>query len=111
MKRWMAAAVASLYARGLVWFHVPIHASDHVAIPPLEGFVSNKTASVSIDPLETLLYQIFVAASESVTVSELAEILDTSVADVRVGLSMACRLGFCKKLRCVDDAPGRSKCA
>ncbi len=101
-----AAAVASLHARGLVWFHVPINASDHVTIPPLEGFVSNKTASASIDPLETLLYQIFVAASESVAVSELAEILDTSVADVQVGLSMACRLGFCKKLAHVDGIRG-----
>ena len=101
-----AEAVASLHARGLVWFHVPINASDHVTIPPLEGFVSNKTASASIDPLETLLYQIFVAASESVTVSELAEILDTSIADVRVGLSMACRLGFCKKLRKMDGTSG-----
>jgi hypothetical protein len=93
-----ASAVASLYARGLVWFNIRIDAADHVSIPPLEGFVSNKTASISIDPLETLLYQIFVAASESVTVSELADILDTSVDTVKIGVSMACRLGFCNKL-------------
>jgi len=100
------AAATSLYARGLVWFNIPIDAGDHVAIPPLEGFVSNKTASISIDPLETLLYQIFVAASESVTVSELADILDTSVEKVKVGISMACRLGFCNKLTEVGGTTG-----
>ena len=100
------AAATSLYARGLVWFNISIDAGDHVAIPPLEGFVSNKTASISIDPLETLLYQIFVAASESVTVSELADILDTSVEQVKVGISMACRLGFCNKLTEVGGTTG-----
>lgn len=101
-------AVTSLYARGLVWFNIPVDAGDHVSIPPLEGFVSNKTASVSIDPLETLLYQIFVAASESVTVSELADILDTSVENVKVGISMACRLGFCNKLDAGAGAGARA---
>ena len=29
--------------------------------PPVQGFVSNKTQVAAADPLETLLYQIFVA--------------------------------------------------
>jgi len=95
-------AVASLYVRGLVWFHVPIQSSDHISIPPLEGFVSNKTSNLSsvdgIDPLETLLYNIFVAASERVSVSELADILNISMDQLKMGISMACRLGFCNKL-------------
>jgi len=101
------SAVASLYVRGLVWFHVPIQSSDHISIPPLEGFVSNKTSNLSsmdgIDPLETLLYHIFVAASERVSVSELADILNISIDQLKMGISMACRLGFCNKLAASDD--------
>ena len=95
-------AVSSLYARGLVWFNVPIQPQDHISIPPLEGFVSNKTSTLSsvegIDPLETLLYQIFVAASERVSVLELSEILNIPIDELKVGIAMACRLGFCNKL-------------
>ena len=102
------SAVASLYVRGLVWFHVPIQPSDHISIPPLEGFVSNKTSNLSsvdgIDPLETLLYHIFVAASERVSVSELADILNISMEQLKMGISMACRLGFCNKLSASDEA-------
>lgn len=95
-------AVFSLYMRELVWFNIHINPEDQVSIPPLEGFVSNKTSSVSsvdgIDPLETLLYQIFVAASERVRVVELADILNIPMDNLKVGISMACRLGFCNKL-------------
>jgi hypothetical protein len=95
-------AVSSLYARGLIWFNVPIEPEDHISIPPLEGFVSNKTSTLSsvegIDPLETLLYQIFVAASEKVSVLELSEILNIPIDELKVGIAMACRLGFCNKL-------------
>lgn len=101
------SAATSLYIRGLIWFHVPIQSSDHISIPPLEGFVSNKTSNLSsvdgIDPLETLLYHIFVAASERVSVSELADILNISMDQLKIGISMACRLGFCNKLSASDD--------
>jgi hypothetical protein len=51
----------------------------------MQGFVSNKTttAATAQDPLETLLYQIFVAASDHVTVAKLADILNVDVATLR----------------------------
>ncbi|KAI3436452.1 hypothetical protein D9Q98_005869 [Chlorella vulgaris] len=93
-------AVRQLYQRGLVWLDVPVRPEDQLSIPPLEGFVSNKTttAATAQDPLETLLYQIFVAASDHVTVAKLADILNVDVATLRVSISMACRLRFCRKL-------------
>jgi hypothetical protein len=50
--------------------------TDRYVIPPLEGFVSNKDAAqplgsrggVAADPLEALLYAVFVANSERLTV-------------------------------------------
>ncbi|PSC69009.1 puromycin-sensitive aminopeptidase isoform X1 [Micractinium conductrix] len=91
-------AVRQLYQRGLVWLDVPVRPEDHLSIPPLEGFVSNKTQISAVDPLETLLYQIFVAASDRVTVAKLADILNVDVPTLRVAISMACRLRFCRKL-------------
>lgn len=91
-----------LYRRGLVWYDVPISSEDHLSIPPLEGFVSNKTTapagSEEVDPIETLMYQVFVAASDRVTVGKLASILNVDVGMLRVGISVACRLKFCRKL-------------
>jgi hypothetical protein len=50
--------------------------------------VSNKTSSANsiegIDPLETLLYHIFVAASDRVRVTELADILSVPVNSLQV---------------------------
>ncbi len=54
---------------------------------PMQGFVSNKTSEQgdsSVDPLETLLYSVFVANSERMTVADLATILDVSVAQLQV---------------------------
>lgn len=97
-------AVRQLYQRGLVWLEVPVRPEDHLSIPPLEGFVSNKTAgAAAADPLETLLYQIFVAASDRVTVAKLADILNVDVPTLRVAISMACRLRFCRKLDVGED--------
>eukprot|EP00887_Chlorella_sp_A99_P002714 scaffold6.g2714.t1 len=94
-------AVAQLYRRGLVWLEVPVSPDDHLSIPPLEGFVSNKTTAAGAadaDPLEALLYQVFVAASDRVTVSKLASILGVDVHTLTVAISTACRLRFCRKL-------------
>ncbi len=97
-----AGLVNYLYRRGLVWFNVPVSSEDHLSIPPLEGFVSNKTTapggSEEVDPIETLMYQVFVAASDRVTVGTLASILNVDVGMLRVGISVACRLKFCRKL-------------
>jgi hypothetical protein len=70
--------------------------------PRAQGFVSNKSAAAgdgsSTDPIEGLLYQVFVAASDAVTVSTLASILSVDVGTLRTAISLACRLGFCRKL-------------
>lgn len=53
------AAADSLHRRGLLWVDVPIRPEDQISIPPLEGFVSNRTSTTdAVDPLETLLYQV-----------------------------------------------------
>lgn len=59
-----------LYRRGLVYFDIPVSPDDRFSIPPLEGFVSNRTptAGEAADPLEALLYSVFVASSESLKV-------------------------------------------
>lgn len=88
-----------LYKKGLAYIEVPIASGDHLSIPPLEGFVSNKSQSEAsdADPLERLLYQIFVAASDNVTVGRLASILSVDVEILKISISMACRLGFCRR--------------
>lgn len=66
-----ADIVAELYRRGLIYFDIPVGPDDRVSIPPLEGFVSNRTptSSDTADPLEAMLYSIFVASSESLKVT------------------------------------------
>jgi hypothetical protein len=96
-----AGAVAALHARGLLWFEVPVAPGDALAVPPLEGFVSNRTTAAGAadaDPLEALMYQVFVAASERVSVGELAAVLGVELRALLVAASVACRLGFCRKL-------------
>jgi len=53
--------IRELYCEGLVRLEVPIAPFDKVAIPPLVGFVMNRVAH---DPMERLLYQIFVSNDE-----------------------------------------------
>ena len=93
-------SVLNLYCKGLIWFGVPIQENDLLSVPPLEGFVSNRTTSQEsdTDPLEALLYQIFVAASDRVTVLQLADILSKDLEHLKTAVSIACRLHFCKKL-------------
>lgn len=56
--------------------------------------MSNKTSSTNsiegIDPLETLLYHIFVAASDRVRVTELADILSVPVNSLQVRTIRLC---------------------
>jgi hypothetical protein len=50
-----------------VYLEVPIDASDHISVPPLEGFVMNRVLG---DYFETLLYKIFVSVDEKTSVGE-----------------------------------------
>lgn len=54
---------------------------------PAQGFVSNKTSEAgdaAADPLEALLYGVFVANSERMTVAELAGILAVPLPELQV---------------------------
>lgn len=91
--------LATLYRRGLVYWEVPIGPDDRFTIPPLEGFVSNKTTEAgdsAADPLEALLYSVFVASSTRTRVADLAAILNTG----------ACFC--CAACRACSDARGRA---
>ena len=46
------------------------------------------------DPLESLLYAVFVANSSRASVVELAQMLSVEVAKLQHAISIACRLGF-----------------
>lgn len=74
----------------------------------VQGFVSNKDMDVTGgkgDPVEALLYAVFVASSAHVSVMELASILNVDLARLQSVVSIACRLGFAKK---VEDGPALS---
>lgn len=87
----------SLYRRGLLYLEVPILATDYVTIPPLEGFVSNKDMEVGKekgDPVERLLYLLFVATTDRADVAALAAVLSVELEKLQEAVSIACRLGF-----------------
>lgn len=86
--------VQSLYIKGLIYFDILIDNNDLIYIPPLEGFVMNRTTG---DYFETLLYKIFVSIDEKTTISELAEVLQIDPSLVKNAISMYCRLGFAFK--------------
>ena len=88
-------AVCSLHSAGLVRFGVPVSAEDRISVPPLTGFVMNRVGN---DYLEKLLYEIFVSNDESTPLGNLAALLDQPAELVTRAASIACRLGFAKKL-------------
>lgn len=63
----------------------------------MQGFVSNKDAEGvgdKGDPMEGLLYQLFVATSERADMAALAQVLSVDVGKMTEAVSIACRLGF-----------------
>lgn len=88
------ADVLNLYIKGLIYFDIIIDDNDLIYIPPLEGFVMNRTTG---DYFETLLYKIFVSIDEKTTISELSEVLQIDLNLVKNAISMYCRLGFAFK--------------
>ncbi|GMH37437.1 hypothetical protein BSKO_05310 [Bryopsis sp. KO-2023] len=90
----------SLYRRGLLFLRVPVREDDRFTIPSLEGFVSNRdVASDGVDPMESLLYSVFVANSENVAIGNLARVLNVDIRDLRAAMSIACRLGFSSRVK------------
>ncbi|KAG2497046.1 hypothetical protein HYH03_005046 [Edaphochlamys debaryana] len=95
------SVLRGLLRKGLAYLEIPIEQDDRFSIPPLEGFVSNKTADAgdaAADPVESLLYSVFVANSERMTVAQLAGILGVELAELQAALAVACRLGFATRV-------------
>eukprot|EP00299_Pterocystis_sp_00344_P003536 c14300_g1_i1.p1 GENE.c14300_g1_i1~~c14300_g1_i1.p1 ORF type:complete len:709 (+),score=167.37 c14300_g1_i1:41-2167(+) len=88
-------AAVSLYQQGLVYFAVPIDDNDIVSVPPLRGFVMNRSTD---DSFEQLLYRVFVSLDGKTSVSQLSELLHENLENVRHAISIYCRLGFAKKV-------------
>ncbi|KAM3349381.1 hypothetical protein ACQJBY_022423 [Aegilops geniculata] len=89
--------IDDLYKRGLVYFDVPVYTDDRFKVSRLEGFVSNKDQSYE-DPIEELLYAVFVVSSANATVAELAATLQADLYQLQAAASFACRLGWAVKL-------------
>ncbi|XAR48537.1 hypothetical protein NMG60_11031388 [Bertholletia excelsa] len=86
-----------LYRRGLIYFDVPVYSDDRFKVSRLEGFVSNREQSYE-DPIEELLYAVFVVSSENSTVAQLASTLQADLYQLEAAASFACRLGWAVKL-------------
>ncbi|KAJ7297133.1 hypothetical protein O6H91_Y078500 [Diphasiastrum complanatum] len=89
--------VRHLYRKGLIFLDVPVFPDDHFQVSILEGFVSNRDQSYE-DPTEELLYAVFVASSEHATIAELAATLQADLSQLEAAVSLACRLGWAKKI-------------
>ncbi|XP_049398631.1 uncharacterized protein LOC125862566 [Solanum stenotomum] len=107
--------IRCLHRHGLVYFDVPVYADDRFKVSRLEGFVSNREQSYE-DPIEELLYAVFVVSSENSTVAELSTTLQADLSQLQDAASFACRLGWAIKL--IDpssilqdsNVPGSPKC-
>ena len=60
--------------------------------------MSNKDSEERGDPLEAVLYGVFVATSARASVAELAEMLSVDLPKLQAAISVACRLGFATNL-------------
>ncbi|AEE31769.1 FAM91 carboxy-terminus protein [Arabidopsis thaliana] len=89
--------IKGLYQRGLVYFDVPVYQDDRFKVSKLEGFISNREQSYE-DPIEELLYAVFVVSNENSTVAELASTLQADVTQLQAAASFVCRLGWAVKL-------------
>ncbi|RLN21741.1 protein FAM91A1-like [Panicum miliaceum] len=94
--------IDGLYKRGLVYFDVPVFPDDRFKVSRLENFVSNKDQSYE-DPIEELLYAVFVVSSANATVAELAATLQADLYQLQAAASFACRLGWAVKLVDADS--------
>ncbi|CAN6480102.1 unnamed protein product [Victoria cruziana] len=96
-----AQIIKGLYQRGLIYFDVPVYPDDRFKVCRLEGFVSNREQSYE-DPIEELLYAVFVVSNENATVAELASTLQADLSQLQAAASFACRLGWAVKV--IDPA-------
>ncbi|XP_027333582.1 protein FAM91A1-like [Abrus precatorius] len=99
--------VRGLCRRGLVYFDVPVYPDDRFKVSRLEGFVSNREQSYE-DPIEELLYAVFVVSNENATVSELATTLQADLSQLQAAASFVCRLGWATKVMDPESIIGDS---
>ncbi|WJX59066.1 hypothetical protein P8452_44447 [Trifolium repens] len=99
--------VRDLCRRGLVYFEVPLYPDDRFKVSRLEGFVSNREQSYE-DPIEELLYAVFVVSNENATVSELATTLQAELSQLQAAASFVCRLGWATKVIDPESILGNS---
>lgn len=85
-----------LVAADGVYFLVEISPDDSFIIPPMSGFVMNRSINYS-DPLEKLLYDVLVSMDERSSAQHVAEILNVPFPLVQNALSLLCQLGFILK--------------
>eukprot|EP00033_Pygsuia_biforma_P002565 GCRY01002839.1.p1 GENE.GCRY01002839.1~~GCRY01002839.1.p1 ORF type:complete len:705 (+),score=91.39 GCRY01002839.1:66-2180(+) len=78
----------------VITFEVPVDEDDIVVVPPLDGFVMNRLGE---DPLEALLYKVFISLDERTKAFEVADMLGVSLPRVLLALSLFCRLNLAKK--------------
>ncbi|GMI77239.1 hypothetical protein like AT1G35220 [Hibiscus trionum] len=93
--------IKALYRRELIYFDVPVYPDDRIKVFRLEGFISNKEQSYE-DPIEELLYAVFVVSSEHATIAELAATLQADLRILQAAASFVCRLGWAQKV--IDPA-------
>jgi hypothetical protein len=87
--------IQSLFKRHLIYIDVAVSGHQHFSTSSLEGFVSNRdTVAGDADPMELLLYEVFVSNSERLSLDNLAQVLDRPLPQIKQAISMACRLGF-----------------
>ena len=84
----VAMTLLDLFTRQLIYFVIPVCDTDYIVVPPLQGFVMNR---VSGDYFETLLYKVFVTINEHTQVSELANVLQINLQEVKVIL-LTCKV-------------------
>ncbi|TKY57021.1 FAM91A1 protein [Spatholobus suberectus] len=89
--------VRGLCRQGLVYFDVPVYPDDRFKVSRLEGFVSNREQSYE-DPIEELLYAVFVVSNENVTVRELATTLQADLSQLQAAAAFVCQLGWATKV-------------
>ncbi|XP_021900569.1 LOW QUALITY PROTEIN: protein FAM91A1 [Carica papaya] len=89
--------IKGLYRRGLIYFDVPVYPDDRFKVSRLEGFISNREQTYE-DPIEELLYAVFVVSNENSTVAELASTLQADLTQLQAAASFVCRLGWAVKV-------------
>lgn len=95
--------VHSLYRRQLVYIEVPVSGDQRFSTSSLDGFVSNRDlVAGDSDPMEALLYEVFVSNSERLRLQELADVLEKGLTVIQQAMSIAVRMGFAVLM---DGAP------